>query len=272
MHMKTLLAVGLALAATTAVAAQTTRPAGATTQPATPATPVFDASKSDEMAVRLAKQTLQSMGGQKAWDDVKYISFRFFNGRRHVWDKQRNRIRAEDPRHVAIIDYGTGERKLWIDGVAEPDPNVQRRAEFLWTNDSYWLFMPYKLLEPGVRLKYLGRQPLADGAAASAIEVTFDEGTGMTPENRYVILIADDSGLIEQWEYYRAATDERPRMKSKWTGWQRFGDIMLSTDRGERKLTEVMVHDTMPEWVFEKTTEIGNLAEALQAAEQKKSP
>lgn len=269
MNMKTLLAVGLALAATTAVAAQTTRPAGATTQPATPA---FDPSKSDEMAVRLAKQTIESMGGQQAWDDVKYISFQFFNnGRRHVWDKQRNRIRAEDPRHVAIIDYGTGERKLWIDGKPEPDPNVQRRAEYLWSFDSYWLFMPYKLLDPGVRLKYLGPRALADGAAASAIEVTFDEGTGLTPNNRFVVLIADDSGLVEQWEHYRAATDEEPRRKAIWSGWKRFGDIMLSTERGNSSFSEIVLHDTMPEWVFEQTTEIGNLTEALQAAE-KKSP
>ncbi len=122
-------------------------------------------------------------------------------------------------------------------------------GESAWINDSYWMFMPYKLKDSGVTLRYVGSGTMQDGREAEVLELTF-EGVGRTPENKYHVYVADDTGLVEQWDFYRHADDPEPAFQIPWHDWKRHGEILLSGDRGESGHTDIAVYDEVPRTVF----------------------
>jgi hypothetical protein len=77
------------------------------------------------------------------------------------------------------------------------------------------------------------------------------KNVGLTPQNKYYVYVDKKSHLIIQWDCFRNASDEQPRIQSPWNNWKQYGDILLSGDRGEnRKMTDVAVFDALPDWVF----------------------
>jgi hypothetical protein len=121
----------------------------------------------------------------------------------------------------------------------------------IWVNDSYWLVMPYKLLDPGVTLKHAGERTMDDGRMADILDMTFGDSVGYTPENRYEIYVAQDTGLVEQWSFFATAEDQEPQFSLPWKNWQPFGEILLATSKGRDMDWEIVVSDDVPEGVFE---------------------
>ena len=222
-----------------------------------PPAPGFDAADSDAKAIEIADRVMEAMGGRKAWDDTRYIAWKFFApppaGRTHVWDKWTGNLRFQGGGRTTLMNINTKEGNVWKDGQKVEDP--AEKAKLLqegyeaWVNDSYWLFMPYKLKDSGVTLKYKGDGTTDDGKAADVLQLTF-EGVGVTPQNKYDVWVDRDSGLVTQWAYYLTAQDAEPRFKTPWASWTRHGKILLSGDRGRMQLTEIAVHDQVPEAVF----------------------
>jgi len=221
------------------------------------------AGESDPEAVELARRVMASMGGQEAWDQTRFVSWRFFGGQRqHYWDRVTGDIRievtGEDETHLVLMNIHSRKGRVWKDGV---ELEGEALAEWLdsgrqaWVNDSYWMFMPYKLLDPGVTLKYVGEKAMADGQLATVVDLTFD-AVGYTPENRYEVYVAKQSGLVEQWDFYAEATNAEPRFASPWAGWERFGKILLATGHGRRRDWNIAVHDSLDRAVFESPDSI----------------
>ncbi len=219
----------------------------------------FDLAGSDAKAIEIADRVMAAMGGRDAWDATRYLRWRFFGRRLHVWDKHAGRIRIEgvgredQKPYVILMNLHTKEGRAWRGGEEITDPaelaEMLDQGESIWINDSYWIVMPYKLKDTGVTLKYAGRGTMADGRPAEVLELTFKD-VGDTPENKYRVYVADDSGLVEQWDFYRNAADEEPGFKTPWHDWQRYGRILLSDNRGENGHTEVAVFDELPDSVF----------------------
>ena len=139
----------------------------------------FDASRSDPRAVQLADLTLAAMGGREAWERARVLTWTFFKGdRKHVWDKWTNDLRLEDGATVVLMNLGTEKGRVFVKDVEVTDPVVLaeslERARRQWINDSYWLLMPYKLKDAGVKLGYVGPGTLHDGREADVISLTFD--------------------------------------------------------------------------------------------------
>ena len=224
-----------------------------------PPAPGFDLAGSDARAVDIADDVMQRMGGRRAWDETRYFRWRFFGRRLHVWDKARGDIRVEGQErdsgepYVILMNLHTKKGRAWRSGVEVTDQDgldeLLDRGEAAWINDSYWVFMPYKLKDTGVTLKYLGERSMDDGRAAEALQLTFRE-VGRTPENKYHVYVAKDSGLVEQWDFFSEAGDTEPRFKIPWHGWQHHGRILLSADRGESAHTDLAVFDALPETIF----------------------
>ena len=84
-----------------------------------------------------------------------------------------------------------------------------------WINDSYWMFMPYKLKDSGVTLKHKGVGTTTNGAAADILTLTFD-GVGVTPQNKYDVYVARSSKLVVQWDFFANAADAEPRFQMPW--------------------------------------------------------
>jgi hypothetical protein len=219
-----------------------------------PPAPGFNAAGSDPRAVEIADQVMSAMGGRPSWDATRFLTWNFFGLRTHLWDRWTGDLRFQQADQLVLMNINTKAGRVFRGGQEVTDE--AERAKVLdgtykaWINDSYWLLMPYKLKDSGVTLGYKGEGKLADGRAADVLQLTF-EGVGVTPENKYDVYVSRDKHLVEQWSYYAKFTDPEPRFTTPWASWERHGQVLLSGDRGERKLTGIRVFEELPRSVFE---------------------
>ena len=218
-----------------------------------PPAPGFNAADSDPKAIALADEVMAAMGGRANWDATRYITWRFFGFRLHVWDKWTGDIRFEQGDLTVLMNIHSKEGRAFAEGAEISDPDTLAakldHSYRAWTNDSYWLVMPYKLKDTGVTLRYRGLESTQDGRPAEMLELTFKD-VGVTPQNKYAVWIDQESRLVTQWAFYRDAADAEPRFTGPWANWQRHGSILLSDGRGERQHTDVAVFDELPRSVF----------------------
>lgn len=220
-----------------------------------PAAEGFNMEGSDAKAVEIADEVMKAMGGRKAWDNTHYLTWNFFGNRKLVWDKWSGNVRIDYLRDgaVALVNINTRQGKVLRNGVelTQPDSLIKyvNRGVSAWINDSYWFVMPFKLKDSGVTLKYVGEDKTEAGAAADVLQMTF-QNVGDTPQNKYKIWVDKTSHLVTQWAHYQKAENEKPNFINPWDEWTQQGKIMLSGSRGQRKITEIQVFDSLPESVF----------------------
>ena len=226
-----------------AVLAMLTLSAGARAADKNPPAAGFDASGSDAKAMELADRTMDAMGGRAAWDRARVIGWTIFK-RNHVWDKWTGDYRLEADSTLVIMNVNSRKGRVWEKGVEIADAakrdETMGHAMSIWINDSYWLVMPYKLKDTGVTLHYVGEQKTEDGRAADAIQLTF-ANVGDTPENKYLVWIDRETGMVTQWAYFEKASDTEPKFTRPWTTWTPYGDIKIAIGRGKFDVTNVRV-------------------------------
>ncbi len=208
----------------------------------------------DAQALRIADQVMQALGGHAAWDSTRYLSWNFFGRRQHYWDKWSGDVRIEMDGKLVLMNIQTKKGRAWEDGieVTQPDSLAKRLEKGFawWTNDSYWVYMPFKLRDPGVQLRYMGERAMQDGRPADVLELTFT-GVGLTPENKYEVCVDKETHLVGEWRYYRNASDAEPGFTLPWKGWQRVGSLMLCSDHGRNDVDwQLAVYDELPRTVF----------------------
>ena len=246
MSRRPLLAVG---SLAVALAACAGAPARAPEFDSNPAADGFDLAGSDPRAVAIADQVMAAMGGRRAWDSARVLKWTFFGRRRWIWDRSSGDVRLDDGERMVQMNVDSGEGRVFERGVEIDDP--EQVAETLegtrraWINDSYWLVMPYKLKDGGVTLDWGGEERLGDGRAADVLVLTF-EGVGVTPQNRYEVLVSRDRHLVEAWRYFEKRADTQPALVTPWGDWRRYGPILLSGGRGERRLEGIAVRGEPP--------------------------
>ncbi|MEN7548564.1 hypothetical protein AAG747_11625 [Rapidithrix thailandica] len=215
----------------------------------------FHLESSDQKAIEVADDVMKAMGGRQNWDNTRFISWNFFGVRSLVWDKWEGRVRIDIPEQETSIamNIHTMKGKAWVNEKEVSDPealsNLLQRGKEIWINDSYWLVMPFKLKDSGVTLKYQGEEADQQGKRCDVLQLTF-ESVGVTPENKYQVFVEKDSELVSQWAFFAKATDEEPAFVTPWVGYEKKGNILLSGDRGDRKLSEIEVHESLPDKVF----------------------
>lgn len=224
-----------------------------------PAAEGFNAEASDPEAIQVADSIMKYHGGRQAWDDARFIHWNFFGARTLTWDKHESRVRIDVPKDnmVYLLDYSEEElsgkvRKL---GDAVTDPSALQEALSsaygMFINDAFWLVQQFKLKDAGVTLKMVDEQvdPQA-GRPSFVIDQTFEQ-VGNTPQNRYRLFVDKVTYRINTWQFFRNAEDTEPAIETPWDGYYPHGDLLISTDRGERfQLTEVSVKKKMNEGVF----------------------
>jgi hypothetical protein len=219
-----------------------------------PPRPGFDLAGSDAAAIAIADEVMQALGGRAAWNRTRFVTWSFFGRRTHVWDRYTGRLRFDDGETLVLMNLNTKEGRAWKAGAEVTDPaqleEVLTATESAWINDSYWVFMPYKLKDTGVTLKLVGDGRTEAGAEADVLELTF-ENVGRTPENKYHVYVDKKTRLVTQWDFYPSASDAEPRFKLPWEAWAKSGEIMLSPSRGERQHENVACLRDVPDAVFE---------------------
>jgi len=216
-----------------------------------PPAPGFDLQNSDPKAIEIADQVMDAMGGRQAYDNTRYLSWNFFGSRKLWWDKLTGEVRIESLRNAfkSTVNIHTLNGRVWKDSVQMTNPDSLKkylaRSKNIWINDSYWLLMPFKLKDSGVTLKYIGEEN-SDSLHADILELGFRE-VGVTPENKYHVYVDKSDRLIKQWAFFGQAADDTARFVTPWKNYQRYGDLLLSGDRGQYQLTEIAVGEHLAE-------------------------
>lgn len=218
----------------------------------------FDLTHSDPAAVELADSVMSAMGGRKAWDQTRFISWTSSDARNILWDKELDRIRIESTMDSAIYLFSakTLEGKVKIKGQELTTPDSIKKkltlAKDMWTNDSYWLLMPFKLKGSGVTLKYLGEDTLQTGARCNVLELTFAPKEN-TPSPKYHISIDIKDNLVKQWAYFSDAKKEEQDWVRPWDNYKQYGKIMLSADRSNNNGPKnVKIDETVDDKLFQE--------------------
>lgn len=203
----------------------------------------------DPEVARIYRAMMDTLAPERGWERTRYLEFDWLVGREsgwlrrsHRWNRVTGDYRVEAPigeegdSMVALFNVTAptqGER-IWVNGEPVTDAaradSLARRAHAWFINDSYWLLMPYKWADPGVTTSYLGTTDLW-GETYETVELTFEVGVGLTPQNRYRAYVDPESGMMEIWQYFRQATDTEPGFTLAWTDWRDYGPILLSSRR-----------------------------------------
>lgn len=149
----------------------------------------------------LAKKLVAAMGGFEAWERVEVIAFTFVVDiavevmrRSHVWDKKRGLHRYEKGDLVVLTDLWSGKGRVFEEGkeITDADAVAEslKDAHEAFTNDSYWLVAPFKVLDEGAH------RAAIDGD----LRLTFDDGVGLTSGDAYLYDL-EETGAPKQWSY-----------------------------------------------------------------------
>ncbi len=198
---------------------------------------------------------LKAMGGKKNYDKSNIIKWTFFGSRTHIWDKKNQFVRIEYLRENTVILLNLKDKSGRVSKkgrevmAADSVKALCSDAYNVWINDSYWLVMPFKLEDPGVKLSYVGEQNTAENKPADVLEMTFEK-VGVTPENKYHIFFDKETKLVSQWSFFQSTKDAKPRFTMPWKEYKTYGKILLSGSRGERSLDDIAVYDKLNPSVF----------------------
>lgn len=220
-----------------------------------PAATSLNGANTDAKAIEIADKVMMAQGGKKNWDKTHFITWNFFGVRKLVWDKWSGNVRIDNLKDgsIALLNVNTMKGKILRNGseIMQTDSveKYLKQAKSAWINDSYWLVMPFKMKDSGVTLKYLGEEKTEAGIVSAVLQMTF-ENVGDTPQNRYKVWVDKDKNLVTQWAYFAKADNEKPNFIMPWLNYQQQGKIMLSGDRGQRKLTDIQVFDKISKAVF----------------------
>ena len=215
---------------------------------------VLGQDNSEKIKVLVAK-TEAAMGGQKSLDAVRHLSWDFFGARTLTWDKKKGDVRIDMNKENTVFLFNTETQigRALKKGVEYTDADslatYMKSAYSTWINDSYWLIMPFKLDDPGVTLKYLGGMEAKEGQSCEVLELTFSE-VGVTPNNKYLVYIDKETDLICQWDFFSNYLDEKPRFSMPWQNYRDYDGVILSGDRGARKLSNIQVFKKLDKTVY----------------------
>jgi len=216
----------------------------------------FNLEASHLEAIALVDSVVYAHGGRKAWDETEFVKWNFFGSRRHVWNKHTGDVVIEGIRDTFLIKMNINEMSGSVNYRGEEMTHKDSLDKYLqlgkemWINDGYWLFLPFKLKDSGVTLKKLAGFPIVHDSLGrlEQLELTFDD-VGVTPQNKYVVTIEGNSHRIHQWEFYRNYQDTVPVFSTPWTNYDTYGEIVLSSSRGENyDITEIAVGDSLAKY------------------------
>ena len=213
----------------------------------------------DKKAIELARRVIDASGGEENFNKIPYLSFDYFGRRYWFWDKFNSRYRLEsESRNLRAAGKLDGsETHLWLGGNPVTDiDSISKYKDFAyraWINDTYWLLFPFKLLDEGVQLRYLGECIADSTTKATCIELTFNN-VGVTPENKYIAYIDTNKNEVIHWDYFKNKNDTLPSVSNPWNDYRTYGAIRISGGRGGDTIEEIRIHNELPNEIFTDVT------------------
>ena len=182
----------------------------------------------DELAAAVMKAS-----GADAWPKVTRVKFTFDFGkgaRSHDWDVKN---------HTDTVTSNGKTMTAKLNG-SHDNPDA-KNAFGAWTNDTYWLMAPLKVMDPGVH-RTLKPDETIDGKTYHVLHLSFDH-VGMTPTDQYNLFVDPETNLVRHWDYIPAKGQQR---RFTWDEYKDFNGLKLSTEHKINgnpaiKLTDIVV-------------------------------
>ncbi len=215
-----------------------------------PAAPVRAQGSIDPKAREIAARAVDAMGGQAAWESLRWVRFRFAGFRNHWWDKHTGRHRVEftnreGDHFIVLQNLQTREGRGFKNGqeiTGEDAKKVVEAAYGTWINDTYWLFMPFKTTDPGVILAAAGEETV-EGVLYDKLHLRFEK-VGLTPGDQYWVFVNRATGLVDRWSYVLEGFEPgRAATVWQWRDWQSYGPLKLSGTRYEATANRSLLLD-----------------------------
>jgi hypothetical protein len=107
---------------------------------------------------------------------------------------------------------------------------IQKEIDPAFSNDEYWLLLPFHVVWDGPTVTDEGTQklPMGDGSAERVVVKYPSEG-GYQPGDTWDLYVGTDK-RIEQMVYHRGAANPPHLVSAKWEGYKKAGPLLFSTD------------------------------------------
>jgi hypothetical protein len=152
-------------------------------------------------------------GGMAAWKDAPTVSFTdtWYTG--GSTEGRTARVMVEQGPRRAVIDMAGSDARMAWDGTRAWSVNWTSPVppRFLALLDYYFLNLPWLVKDPGVILGEPGTGTLWDDPTEyTTVRVTFEPGTGDTPDDYYVLYIDPGTRRLAACEYIVTYADLLP--------------------------------------------------------------
>lgn len=151
---------------------------------------------------------------QPAWDTLRYLKWEFMAGHKYLWDKQSNNAVVSWGVNKVIMDLDKVDGKAYENGIlleGDKASGMIQQAWGFWCNDSFWMFAPFKVFDPGTT-----RSIVETGDEHTGLMITYESG-GVTPGDSYLWLLDGNNmpTAYKMWTFIPLKG-----MYMSWEGWK----------------------------------------------------
>lgn len=232
-------------------------------------TAAFDPSQSDEKAVAIADAVLKTIGAE-TFNTVRFLKFRYTKmqgeevreERVHIWDREARRTHLEAPTSktrkpvVVVVDLQSGQGQATLDGqplTGESGDKFISDARKYFNEDVLWLVTPFRLKEPGAKLRYEGEK-VAGPVAYDMITASFED----SPDVKFRFYVNRQTKMIDTLAFVLKGRNVTP-VAFDWSDWKDVSGMKFSLRKSQAGgevqivLDGVEVFSALPETVFTST-------------------
>lgn len=168
------------------------------------APPTSRAAEGPPEALALIDAMIEAHGGMERWASAPTVSFTDELRPGETPSGAPTRVTVEQgPRRAYLDVTGTEMRMAWDGGKAWSENwALPMPPRFLALLDYYFLNLPWLARDPGVNLAEVGQAQIpGDSSRYQTVRMTFDPGTGDTPDDYYVLYIDPVTQRLKATEY-----------------------------------------------------------------------
>ena len=218
-------------------------------------------------ADELARRAFDVLAGP-AWEKARYFEFTFGVQHRNGptsavpqrWDRTTGQYRvtgrdAKQNDYVVVMNVVTKKGRVWLNGEEVHESRADDTLELAYKrflNDTYWLLMGLRMLDPGVVREAMGERTDSCGRTWDVLKVTTSADTAWVWINR-------DTGIVEEWDMrLPGAPAEEPPVEVMFHDYGRFNGVLISTRREVRnrnqtiKIDGLKISSEVPKGAFDK--------------------
>jgi len=142
--------------------------------------------KQGKEADDLAQKMLSALH-QEAYDNTEVLTWSFAGRNSYKWFKHEHKVEVSWGNNKVILNTKSPSlSEVFIGGNKTENPELIKKAEALFNNDSFWLIAPHKVFDEGVERRIVKHND------KDALLVTYTSG-GSTPGDSYLWILNDEA-------------------------------------------------------------------------------